>query len=251
MVNHEEGALMTRADDLAVTDRTRIRRIGERQVTDRAMMYTILDHALIAHVAVVRDGLPVVLPLACARDGDSLLLHGSTGAGLLRDAASGAPIAVGVTLLDGLVVARSVFDSSMNYRSLVAFGVPEVLEGQAKEQALQRLVEHLLPGRWDEVRPSSQRELATTLVLRLWLDEVSVKVRDEAVTADPDGEDRTVWAGVLPTLTVAGDPVCHGDVPPDVDVPSSVRTAAERLRAEAHRIQAAAVRAARRHPAVG
>jgi nitroimidazol reductase NimA-like FMN-containing flavoprotein (pyridoxamine 5'-phosphate oxidase superfamily) len=237
---------MSQADDLTLSSRTKIGRISERQVTDRAAMYAILDQALIAHVAVVRDGMPVVLPFACARDGDGLLLHGSTGAGLLREAQAGAPIAVGVTLVDGVVVARSVFDNSMNYRSVVVFGVPDVLDGPAKERALRRLVDHLLPGRWDEVRPSNGREIAATLVLRLSLDEASVKVRAEAVTTDPDdGEDRAVWAGVLPTVTLAGDPVSHGDVPAGVVTPPSVIAAADRMRAEAGRVQAAAEQAAK------
>jgi uncharacterized protein len=240
---------MTEADDLSISDATRIGRIAERQVTDRRVLYDILDRALVAHVAVVRDGMPVVIPFACARDGDSLLLHGSTGAGLLREAAGGAPISVGVTLVDGLVVARSVFDNSMNYRSVVAFGVPEVLDGEAKERALHRLVDHLLPGREGEVRPSNRRELAATLVLRLPLDRVSVKVRAEAVTVEPDdGEDRSVWAGVLPTVTVAGEPVAHPDVAEGVAVPASVRVAARRLDAEAERVRAATRAAHRTEP---
>ncbi len=238
---------MTAAGDLPVSGSTTIRRIAERQVTDRATLYSILDRALVAHVAVVRDGMPVVIPFACARDGDSLLLHGSTGAGLLLRAAGGSPISVGVTLVDGLVVARSVFDNSMNYRSVVAFGVPEVLEGDAKERALHRFVDHLLPGRWEEVRPTSRRELAATLMLRLALDEASVKVRCEAVTSEPDdGEDRAVWAGVLPIITWACEPVTHGDVPPGVTVPPSVLAAADRLRTEGRHVEDAAARYAAR-----
>jgi uncharacterized protein len=234
---------MTADGDLPASGRTTIRRIAERQVTDRATLYSILDHALVAHVAVVRDGMPVVIPFACARDGDSLLLHGSTAAGLLREAVAGSPVSVGVTLVDGLVVARSAFDNSMNYRSVVAFGVPEVLDGDAKELALHRLVDHILPGRWNEVRPTSRRELAATLMLRLALDQVSVKVRCEAVTARPDdGENRGVWAGVLPTITWACEPVTHGDVPPGVMVPPSVLAAADRLRAEGRRVEHAAAR---------
>ena len=141
------------------------------------MLEEILDTALMAHVAYVRDGSPVVLPFACARDGDWLLLHGSTGAGLLRACAAGQPISAAITHLDGLVVARSTFDNSMNYRSAVVFGVPEVLTGAEHERALDILVDHLLPGRSAEVRRSSRKELAATMVLRVRLDQVSVKVR--------------------------------------------------------------------------
>lgn len=223
---------MTDPDELPVTERTQVRRLPERQRTDRALLEEIVDEALIAHVAVVRDGVPVVIPFAVARDGDALLLHGSTGAGLLRATASGAPISVGITHVDGLVVARSTFDNSMNYRSVVAFGVPDVLEGEAKIGALRVLTDHLLPGRWDEVRESSTRELAATLMLRLPLSEASVKVRAAPVTvASDDGEDRSAWAGILPLATVAGEPQPDPDVPDSVTVPASVRAAATRHRA--------------------
>jgi nitroimidazol reductase NimA-like FMN-containing flavoprotein (pyridoxamine 5'-phosphate oxidase superfamily) len=232
-------------DQLPVEPHTRIRRLAERQRTDRAELYRIVDAALVAHVAVVRDGFPVVIPFACARDEDALLLHGSTGSGVLRAAQAGEPVSVGVTLLDGLVVARSVFDNSMNYRSVVAFGVPEVLEGDAKLDALRVLVDRILPGRWNEVRESTRKELAKTLILRLDLDEVSVKVRSGAVTAeDDDGEDRGAWTGVIPLATWVGDPVTHGDVPSGVPVPESVRTLVGRLRDEAGRIDTATRRAA-------
>ena len=194
-------------DELSIDPATRIGRLAERQVVDRAVLNAILDVAIVAHVAVVRDGLPLVIPFACARDGDFLLLHGSTGSGLLRIAASGQPIAAGVTLLDGLAVARSTFDNSMNYRSVVAFGVPEVLEGDAKEAALHHLTEHLMPGRSAEVRPSLRKEYAATLMLRLPLDQVSVKVRDGEAVEEPDGEDQSVWAGILPFTTTVGDPI--------------------------------------------
>lgn len=215
---------------LAVGPRTEVRRLADRQSTDRAVLEEILDVAMVAHVAVVRDGAPVVLPFACARDGDALLLHGSTGAGVMRLVTGGAPVSVGITLTDGLVVARSLFDHSLNYRSLVAFGVPEVLEGEEKTAALDVLVEHLLPGRSDEVRPSTAKELAATMVLRLPLDEVSVKVRAAPPTvADDDGEDREVWAGLVPLTTRAGEPLPHPSVPPGVNVPSSVITVRRRL----------------------
>lgn len=232
-------------DQLSVGPRTRIGRLAERQRTDRAELYRIIDAALVAHVAVVRDGFPVVIPFACARDGSALLLHGSTGSGLLRVAEAGEPVSVGVTLVDGLVVARSVFDNSMNYRSVVAFGVPEVLEDDAKLEALRVLTDRILPGRWDEVRESTRKELAKTLILRLDLDEASVKVRSGAVTAeDDDGEDRGVWTGVIPLATWVGEPVTHGDVPPDVAVPVSVRTLVGRLRDEAEQIETSTRRAA-------
>jgi nitroimidazol reductase NimA-like FMN-containing flavoprotein (pyridoxamine 5'-phosphate oxidase superfamily) len=192
---------------LAVTDRTRITRMPERQRTDRAELYGILDEALVAHVALVREGLPLVLPMGFGRSGDALYLHGSTGSGIFRAMASGAPISVTVTHLDGLVYARSLFDSSMNYRSAVVFGTPTVVADADKEEALRAVSEQLMPGRWAEVRPMTTRELAATLVLRLPLDEASVKVRAHGASEEPDdGEDRGVWAGVLSLRVTAVAP---------------------------------------------
>lgn len=186
---------------------TQVRRLPDRQRRDQSLLHSILDEALIAHVGYIRDGMPVLLPYACARDGEFLLLHGSTGAGMLRHALAGDPICATVTHLDGLGVARSVFDNSMNYRSAVIFGVPEVLAGRAKLAALRILVHHILPGRWEEVRASTRKELSATHVLRLPLDQVSVKVRQgQATVEEDDGEDRAVWAGVLPTRTVTSAP---------------------------------------------
>jgi uncharacterized protein len=215
---------------LAVSAATRVRRLPDRQRTDRAMLEEILDAALVAHVAYVRDGTPVVLPFACARDGDWLLLHGSTGAGLLRACTTGQPISAAVTHIDALVVARSTFDNSMNYRSAVVFGVAEVLTGTEHERALQVIVDHLLPGRWDEVRPSTRKEFAATSVLRLPLDEVSVKVRAAGPSvSEDDGEDRGAWAGLVPLRTAIGDPIPDGSVPPDQTVPASVERARRRF----------------------
>jgi nitroimidazol reductase NimA-like FMN-containing flavoprotein (pyridoxamine 5'-phosphate oxidase superfamily) len=238
---------MTTSQDepLESSARTKIGRLPERQTNRRAELYRILDTAFVAHLAVVRDGVPVVVPFACARDSDHLLLHGSTGAGVLRAAASAVPVSVAVTLVDGLVVARSVFDNSMNYRSVVAFGVPTVLEGEEKIAALRTFVDRVLPGRWEEVRPSTSKELAATLMLRLPLDEVSVKIRAEAATAGPDdGEDPAAWAGIVPLFAWAGDAVPHHDVPAEVGIPDSVASAVERIRMQsAHAWHAAGVEA--------
>ncbi len=198
------------------------------------MLDQILDAALVAHVAYVRDGGPVVLPFACARDGDWLLLHGSTGAGLLQACAAGEPISVAITHVDGLVVARSTFDNSMNYRSAVVFGVPEVLADADQARALDVLVDHLLPGRTQEVRSTTRKELAATRVLRLPLEEVSVKVRAGGPSvAEDDGEDRSAWAGVLPLCQSVQPPVAHPSVADDQPVPESVRRAARRFSAPA------------------
>ncbi len=214
--------------ELTVDDQTRIRREADRQVTERAALYAILDEALVAHVGVVRDGLPLVLPFACARDGDSLLLHGSTGSGLLR-AATGTPVCVEVTHTDGLVFARTTFDSSMRYRSAVVHGVATPLDGEEKTAALRLLSDHLMPGRTAEVRADSRKEIAATLVLRVPLDTASVKIAAGPPEVDPDDvEPRDVWAGILPLRITAGDPLPAPDVPDGVPAPESVRRAAAR-----------------------
>lgn len=216
------------SEPLPVDETTRIRREAHRQVTDREALHEILDHALVAHVGVVRAGAPLVLPFACARDGESLLLHGSTGSGLLRIAA-GDSVCVTVTHLDALVFARTTFDSSMRYRSAVVHGTALEVAGPEKSTALTVLSDHLFPGRTGEVRQPTAKELAATSVLRVPLDRASVKVAAGPPEVDPDDhEPRSVWAGLVPLTLAAGDPVPAPDVPPDVAVPASVRQAVRR-----------------------
>jgi nitroimidazol reductase NimA-like FMN-containing flavoprotein (pyridoxamine 5'-phosphate oxidase superfamily) len=210
---------------LPIDEQTRIRRLPERQRTEREELHAILDAGLVAHVAFVRDGRPVVIPFLYARDGDTLLLHGSTGGGLFLSP-EGIDVSVGVTHVDGLVFARSVFDSSANYRSVVVHGRAVAVPADEKEAALLVVSEHLMPGRWDEVRPSTRKELAATSILRIGLDRASVKVRAYGASEEPDdGEDRAVWAGVLPLALVAGVPEPSTDVP----VPPSVQAAAAKF----------------------
>ncbi|MCK8672516.1 pyridoxamine 5'-phosphate oxidase family protein [Rhodococcus sp. HM1] len=208
-----------------MSERTRITRKPDRGTDDRTVLHGLLDDARVAHVAFVRHGYPVVLPMAFGRDGNRLFLHGSTGAGAFLTARSGLEVSVAVTNLDGLVFARSTFDSSMNYRSAVVFGVATPVADDEKEDALRAVTEHLMPGRWDEVRPPSAKELAATTVLELPLDEVSVKVRaaGPGESAD-DGEDHSVWAGVVPLRTVAGAPERSPLADSAVPLPGSVRS---------------------------
>lgn len=211
---------------LEITPRTRVGRHPERQRTDRADLHALLDDALVATVSTVRDGEPFVLPMAVARDGERLLLHGSSGAGLLGVLAGGGRVAVCVTRVDALVYARSVFDSSMNYRSAVVFGVPTRLEGEDQVRALAALTAHLMPGRWEEVPPPTRKELAATLVLSLPLDEASVKVRDGGASgaeADAPG----VWAGVVPVSRHLGAAVPADDA--TAPEPASVSAARQRF----------------------
>ena len=212
--------------ELPITVRTRVQRKPERQVLDRDALNAVLDEALLAHVAFVRGGEPVVLPVAVARDGGDVLFHGSTAGGLFAAASTpgGLPVSVCVTLLDGLVYARSVFDSSMNYRSVVIHGVAFAVPAEQKAAALRVVSEHLLPGRWDELRPVTTRELAATSVLRVSLAEASLKVRAEGASEEPDdGEDHSEWAGVLPLSLQPGTPEPSTLTPAGTALPGSIR----------------------------
>ena len=219
---------------LDVTPRTRIGRLPERQRTDRSDLYALLDDALVGTVSTIRDGEPFVLPMAVALDGDRLLLHGSSGAGLLGVLAGGGRVAVCVTRVDALVYARSVFDSSMNYRSAVVFGVPTVVQDEDKQTALQALTAHLMPGRWEEVRPPTRKELAATVVLSLPLDEASVKVRDAGASGE-EADSPGVWAGVVPVIRTLGLAVTAADA--TAPVPASVASAQDRFSSSVDREQ--------------
>ena len=203
--------------------RTRVRRLPEKQVTDRAVIDAVLDAARVAHVAVVDEGRPYVLPVAQARDGDRVLFHGSTGSRLFRGLAAGAPTCLTVTLVDGLVAARSTFESSMHYRSAMVLGAARPVPDVDKPRALQVLTDHLMPGRWADARHPNAKELAATLVLALPLDEWSVKVSDGPPDDEEADLDRPVWAGVVPIRASWGDPVDAPDLRGGHPVPDYVR----------------------------
>jgi uncharacterized protein len=204
----------------------RIRRLAERQTTDRGALFALLDGELVGHLAAVVDGMPVVVPMGYARDGEHVLVHGSTGGGFaLRAAAERTTVAFAVTALDGLVFARSLFDSSMNYRSAVVYGVLEPVDDERADAALRTLSEHLMPGRPAEVRAMTRKEIAATRVLRLALDDVVMKTRAAGASEDPDdGEDHTVWAGVVPLERTWGAPEPSPLTPAAAPTPNSVLT---------------------------
>ncbi len=206
--------------ELPVTERTRLRRMPERGATERRVLEEILDAGFVCHLGLVLDGWPRVLPTSYGRSGDLLYLHGSVASRSLRSARLAAPCCVAVTHVDGLVVARSVFEHSVNYRSAVIYGVPTVLEGEEKLEGLRVLTEHVAPGQWDYARRPSPVELAQTTVLRLDLAEVSVKTRAGG-PEDGESEDAALglWAGEIPLRTVALEPVPDAPLPADVALP--------------------------------
>jgi nitroimidazol reductase NimA-like FMN-containing flavoprotein (pyridoxamine 5'-phosphate oxidase superfamily) len=196
-------------DQTGATDRTAFTRKPDRGSHDLAEARAVLAEALIGHIGTVdATGAPIVLPVAVALDPDAdrVLFHGSTGAGMFRRLAAGAPACLTVTHLDGLVIARSAFESSMNYRSVVVLGACEVLDGEAKDAALRVITDHLTPGRWEAARPLRSSEVAATLVLALPLVEFSVKSRDGGPHDDEDAG-WPIWAGHVPVTMVAGTPV--------------------------------------------
>jgi nitroimidazol reductase NimA-like FMN-containing flavoprotein (pyridoxamine 5'-phosphate oxidase superfamily) len=205
--------------------RTSVRRLPAKQVLDRAALDAVLDAGKVAHVAVLDDAAqPYVVPVAYARAGDTVLFHGSTASRLFRSLAAGASTCLTVTLLDGLVVARSVFESSMHYRSAMVLGVATPVTGAARREALERITEHLMPGRWAEARQPSPKELAATQVLSLPLDEWSVKVSDGPPDDAADDLDLPVWAGVVPLRPQPYDAAVPApDLRHDLDVPDYVR----------------------------
>jgi len=193
-------------------------------VRDTEVLYAILDAGLVAHVAVTGEaGQPFVVPVAYARDGHTVLFHGSTGSRLFRGLAQGVPTCLTVTLLDGIVLARSTFESSMNYRSVMVLGSCTVVTGTAKADALERITDHLLPGRWSEARHPSKKESAATTVLCLPLTETSVKVSDGPPDDQPEDLALAIWAGNVPIVETFARPVPAPDLRFDVPVPSYVK----------------------------
>ncbi|NKY98799.1 pyridoxamine 5'-phosphate oxidase family protein [Nocardiopsis alborubida] len=205
---------------LSTTERTRLRRNKHKARSDRADLYDLLDEGVVCHLGVVVDGAPMVVPTAYGRVGDTLYLHGSTGARSLR---AGGEVCVTVTLLDGLVLARSLFHHSVNHRSAMVYGVPRVVEDERERlEGLRALTEQLVPGRWEEAREPTAKELAATRVLALSLEEASVKVRTGPPTDDEEDLALPVWAGVLPVRQVFGAPEPDPGLAPGLEVPASV-----------------------------
>ncbi len=210
--------------------RTFVRRHPERGAYDRETIDAILDEALFCHVGFVHEGQPFVIPTIHARAGDLLYLHGSPASRMLREIGDGIDVCVTVTLLDGLVLARSVYNHSMNYRSAVVLGRARVIEERAEKlAALEVIVEHLLPGRGADARGPNEKELAGTKVLVLPLDEASAKVRTGPPKDFDDDVDLAVWAGVIPLRLVAGPAERAPRVPDGVEAPGYVTTYRNRL----------------------
>lgn len=217
-------------ENFTKTDRNKVRRLPKRGHYDRETIFNILDAGFLCHVGFVVDGQPFVIPTSYGRMEDAIYLHGSSKSRMLASLDKGIPVCLTVTHVDGLVLARSAFHHSMNYRSAVIFGTAHEVEGEEKEQALFLISENILKGRWNEVRAPNQKELKATSVLRLDIESASAKIR----TGPPGDEEADyalpVWAGVVPFRQVAGeplaDPLLKEGIPTSKSVEELVKTSA-------------------------
>ena len=193
-------------DRFAVDKSNKVRQLSEYAQYDKASVYAILDAGLVAHVAFMQDGLPVVVPMIYGRDNDTVYLHGARKARIIRLLEQTDRACLNVTLIDGIVYARSVFNSSMNYRSVTVHGTPTLIDDHDdKLAAMQRISEHVMPGRWNEVRDSHEREVKMTGVIALTIDAASAKVTDGHPVDEEEDYSIPIWAGVLPVTTHVGE----------------------------------------------
>jgi hypothetical protein len=200
------GCIVT--ESFTPTERTRVIREPHRGIYEREAIYKILDEGIVCHVGFSPEGQPFVIPTLYARVGNAIYFHGSAASRMLRGAASGVAVCITVTLTDGLVLARSVFNHSMNYRSVVALGKATLVDTPAEKlEALRAFTEKILPGRWEEARQPNEKELKATSILKLPLTEVSAKVRSGPVQDDEEDYALKVWAGIVPLRMQAGAPI--------------------------------------------
>jgi uncharacterized protein len=204
------------------SDLSRVKRHPERASYDAESVHAVLDAERIAHVGFDAGGRAIVIPMLYGRDGDSVYLHGSVASRLMRHLPGGIPACLSVAVVDALVLARSAFHHSMNYRSVVAFGTAVAVSDDEKVHGLRIITEHLVPGRWDEVREPSRVELRQTAVLRLDIEEASAKARTHGVVDDDEDLTLPVWAGVVPVSRTYGEPVPDPQLAPGVVVSPSV-----------------------------
>ena len=213
------------SSSFSVSKKNKVRQLREYANYDRHAVHRILDAALVAHVAFVQDGSPVVVPMIYGRDGDAVYLHGARKARIIRMLEQTDEACVNVTLLDGIVLARSAFNSSMNYRSVSVFGKPVLLEGSDdKLRAMRIISEHLMPGRWDELRAPHDREVKMTGVIAMEISAASAKITDGMPIDEDEDYDIPVWAGVLPLTSVLGELMTDERILPGVESSEAVRS---------------------------
>jgi uncharacterized protein len=208
-------------DTSPASNRTRVVREANRAVYERQAIYGILDEAFVCHVGFTQEGQPFVIPTMFARVGDAVYFHGSAASRMLRGLSEGLPVCITVTLTDGLVLARSVFNHSMNYRSVVALGMATLIrEAAEKREALRAFTEKLIPGRWNDARQPNEGELKATSILKLPLTEVSAKIRTGAVEDDAEDYTLRVWAGIIPIQMLTEAPQRDERCDPSIPTPA-------------------------------
>lgn len=214
-----------------VTERNRVKRLNKRAGYDRDTVHAVLDAGMLCHVAYVIDGQPFCTPTLHWREGDRLYWHGSSASRMLRQLKLGAPVCLTVSHLDGLVLARSGFNHSANYRSVMCFGTARIVDDvEEKARALKSVIERFYPGRSETLRPDQAQEVKATMVIGMEIDEASVKIRDSQVGDDEADLDLPIWAGVIPVRTVLGSPETGPLVPSGIDVPAHLSIYAENRR---------------------
>lgn len=211
------------SEGLSVTDKTKLRRLPKRASYNVETIYGILDEGFIAHVGFSVNGQTFVIPTGYARSGDKLLIHGSSASRMMRALSEEIEVCVTVTLIDGLVLARSAFHHSMNYRSVVVFGAAKIINDEnEKLEALRLFTEHIIPNRWREVRLPSAKELKATTVLALPLEEASAKIRTGNPVDDKEDYEMNVWAGVLPVAMNFGEPIPDSQMKQGIETPDYI-----------------------------
>ena len=218
-----QAASLNSPKTIAPTARTRVKRLPKRASYDRTAIYSILDTALVCHVGFALDGQPYVIPTLHVRIADRLYIHGSAASRMLGSAADGTPIAITVTHIDGLVLARSAFHHSVNYRSVIILGVASLVTGHAEKLAVMKgLIDHVAPGRWDHIRQPTEKELDATSVLSIPIDEASAKLRSGGPIDDEADYALPIWAGEIPLTTTALAPVADSRLNPAMSIPAHV-----------------------------
>jgi nitroimidazol reductase NimA-like FMN-containing flavoprotein (pyridoxamine 5'-phosphate oxidase superfamily) len=217
------AAIQNGSGTIAMTARTRLKRLPKRASYDRDVINALLDTALVCHVGFAIDGQPYVIPTLQVRIGDRLYIHGSAASRMLGTAAEGTPLAVTVTHIDGVVLARSAFHHSVNYRSVIILGAATLVTGYGEKLAVMKgLIDHVAPGRWDHIRQPTEKELDATSVLSIPIDEASAKLRSGGPIDDEADYALTVWAGEIPLATTALAPVADSRLNPGTPIPAHV-----------------------------
>jgi nitroimidazol reductase NimA-like FMN-containing flavoprotein (pyridoxamine 5'-phosphate oxidase superfamily) len=205
------------------TEKNQVKRVPERAAYEEEVIYKIVDEAIICHVGMVQDGQPFVIPTLHARRGDTILLHGASTSRLIRYAATGAELCITMTLLDGLVLARSAYSHSANYRSVVLFGRGTIIDRpEEKLQALEQLTEGIMPGRWADVRQPSEKELKATTIVAIAINLATAKTRQGPPGDEEPDYQLDVWAGVLPVRQQIGRPIADPKLKEGIEVPDNV-----------------------------